>query len=80
MECRVSKQDKKGVWSSFLKDFLKIFKYADFCFDIFEKGQIFSPFQHPQNWFYFFLINVYIEESFDTIFNLGYGGAREEEA
>ena len=30
MECWVSKQGKKGHWSSFLKKFLKIFKNEDF--------------------------------------------------
>ena len=43
MECWVSKQGKKGVWSSFL-NFRKIFKNADFGFKFFEKGQIFIPF------------------------------------
>ena len=35
MDCWVSKQGEKGVWSSFLKDFWKIFKNEDFGFKIF---------------------------------------------
>ena len=38
MDCWVSKQGKKGAWSSFLKDFLEIFINKYFGFDIFEKG------------------------------------------
>ena len=30
MECWVLKYGKKGVWSSFLKEFLEIFKNEDF--------------------------------------------------
>ena len=46
MECWVSKQGKMGArsWSSFLKDFWKIFKNEDFGFKFFEKGQILRPF------------------------------------
>ena len=32
------------MWISFLKEYLKIFKNEEFSFDIFEKGQILSPF------------------------------------
>ena len=44
--------------------FLKIFKNEDFGIKIVEKGQICKP----------LLIDVCIEKSFDTIFNVGYGG------
>ena len=40
MECWLSKQGKKGAWSSFLKKFWKIIKNKDFGFDISKKGQI----------------------------------------
>ena len=40
MEWWVSKQGKKGDWSSFLKEFSENIKNEDFGFDIFEKGQI----------------------------------------
>ena len=45
------KQIKSKLWSSFLKEFWKIFKNEDFGFDIFEKGQILRLFQakHPKN-------------------------------
>ena len=35
---------KQGDLSSFLKEFLEIFKNEDFSFDNFEKGQIQRPF------------------------------------
>ena len=44
MECWVSNKGKKGHWSSFLKDFQKIFTIEDFGIDIFDKGQISRPF------------------------------------
>ena len=80
MECWVSKKGKKGVWSSFL-NFLKIFKNEDFGFKFVEKGQIFKAFFRPgalktEKKFETNLTvgYVYLEESFDTIFNMGYGG------
>ena len=44
-------------------------------FEIFEKGQILRP----QNWIFKDKLRVsyvYIEESFDTIFNMGYGSGK----
>ena len=43
MEFWVSKQGKKGAWSSFLKEILENIQYEYFGLDIFEKGQILRP-------------------------------------
>ena len=42
--CWISKQDKKGVWSLSLKEFLENIQNEGFGFDIYEKGQILMPF------------------------------------
>ena len=40
----VRNQNRVKMWSSFLKEFFKIFKIKDFGFTIFEKGHILRPF------------------------------------
>ena len=40
----VSKKDKKGAWSPFLKELFQYIQNEDFSFDIFEKGHILRPF------------------------------------
>ena len=52
MKSLVSKQGKKGAWSSFLKEFWIIFKNKDFSLKFFEKGNILMRFYA----FEFFLI------------------------
>ena len=42
--CWISKQDKKGVWSLSLKEFLENIQNEGFGFDIYEKGKILRSF------------------------------------
>ena len=61
------------MWSSFLKEFLENVKNGDFGLFFIEKGHIFRPFSGSTK---LRVAYVYIEESFDTICNMGYEGGR----
>ena len=60
-----------------------MFKNEHFGLEIFEKGKISMPFSVPAPWKLSIFSTtkirvgyVYIEESFDTIFNMGYGSGK----
>ena len=68
---------KMGAWSSFLKQFLENIQNEDYGFVFVENFDAFlglAPSKltfKKKKWRVGY---VYIEDSFDTIFNMGYGG------